>query len=266
VKTPLDFVDIHCHLLPGLDDGAASWDEALAMARLAAADGISTIVATPHQLGNYAANHGEEIRARAERMQALLSERGIWLEVLPGADVRIEPGMIAKIRSGEVCTLADRGRYVLLELPHEVYLPLDRLLSDFHGAGLTGILSHPERNLAVLARPGLVKSLVDSGCLIQITAASLIGGFGSRVRGLAETLVKQGLAHFVSTDAHHPRSRPPLLSQAFQRVAEIAGRGVAVELFCKNPAAIAAGRDVVPGARKAPRPARVAWLPWRRAG
>jgi protein-tyrosine phosphatase len=266
VERPLDFVDIHCHLLPGLDDGARSWEETLAMARLAVSDGIGTIVATPHQLGNYAANDGDEIRERAERLRTLLRERRIPLKVLPGADVRIEPDMIARIRSGAVVTLADRGRHVLLELPHEVYLPLDRLLSDFAAAGLTGILSHPERNQGIIAKPGVVKSLVRAGCLIQVTAESLTGGFGTRVRATCESLVKQGLVHFVSTDAHGPESRPPLLRRAFQRVAEIANEGLAEQLFCRNPADVAAGRRVPTALRMVSKPTRFRWLPWGKAG
>lgn len=260
METPLHFVDIHCHLLPEIDDGAGSWDDALSMAEMAVDDGIATIVATPHQLGNYAANQGDEIRARAERFQAALRKKRVPLRVLPGADVRIEPGMIGKIRTGEVLTLADRGRHVLLELPHEVFLPLDRLLREMNSAGLVGILSHPERNQGILARPGVVRSLVDSGCLIQVTAGSLTGAFGSRCRNLADSLVKQGLVHFVSTDAHSPRSRPPLLGEAFDRVAEMAGRSLAEEWFCGNPASIAAGKAIKPGPRKVVRPARFGWF------
>ena len=266
MEQPLGFVDIHCHLLPGLDDGASTWDEALAMAEIAAADGISTIVATPHQLGSYAANQGDAIRARVGGLQSLLEERGIPLEVLPGADVRIEPGLVAKIRSGAIVTLADQGRHVLLELPHEVYLPLDRLLANFEAAGLVAVLSHPERNAGIMERPKVVASLVARGCLVQVTAAALTGGFGSRVRQVAESLVAQGLVHFVSTDAHGPRLRPPLLAQAFERAAEIAGHDAAVELFCRNPAAVVSGGEVVPGPRKWAKPRRVGWLPWRNAG
>lgn len=232
---------------------------------MAARDGIATIVATVHQLGNFASNHGDTIRAQADRLQAKLDRRGIPLEVLPGADVRIEPGMIRKIRSGEVLTLGDRGYHVLLELPHEVYLPLDRLLADLKKAGLTGILSHPERNQGIISRPAVVESLVHSGCLIQVTAASLTGGFGGRARGVAEWLVRQGLVHFVSTDAHSPRSRPPLLGEAYDRVVELVGSPLATELFCQNPAAVAEGRPVAAGPRKTTKPARRTWFFWNRA-
>lgn len=266
METPLDFIDIHCHLLPDLDDGAGSWDEALAMAGQAVADGISAVVVTPHQLGAFAANRGDEICEQTDRLQAVLNEGDIPLKVFPGADVRIEPGMIGKIRTGEVLTLADRGRHILLELPHEVYLPLDRLLADLKRAGLTGILSHPERNRGIIAQPRLVESLVQAGCLIQITAASLLGGFGSRPRSVAEQLVKQGLVHFVSTDAHSPRSRPPLLGEAYDRVAELTSPSIATDWFCRNPAAVVEGKTVASRPRKVVAPVRRGWFPWSRVG
>lgn len=266
MTTRLEFVDLHCHILPEMDDGACSWDAALAMARMAVADGITTLVVTPHQLGGFSANRGDAIRRQTDRLQQMLDDRGIDLTVLPGADVRIEPGMIAKIRKGDVLTLADRGRHVLLELPHEVYLPLDRLLGELKRAGLTGILSHPERNQGILARPGLVPSLVQAGCLIQITAASLLGGFGSRSRSLAEMLVKQGLVHFVSTDAHNTKSRPPLLSEAYDCVAALTSRATADQWFCHNPAAVADGQTVSSRNRSIATPARKSWFRWSRAG
>ncbi len=113
------------------------------MARLAVAEGIGTVIVTPHQLGNYSRNRGEMIRAQAAAFRELLDEHGLPLHVLPGADVRVEPDLVSKIRSGEVVTLADQRRYVLLELPHEVYLPLDRLLGELEAAGMVGVLSIP---------------------------------------------------------------------------------------------------------------------------
>ena len=133
---PPPFVDIHCHLLPGVDDGAADWEETLTMAELAVADGISTVVVTPHQLGGYARNSGSEIPGWTDRVQRFLQGRGVPLRVLPGAEVRVEPDLIPKLRSGELLTVADRRRHVLLELPCEVYLPLDRLLSQLGAVGL----------------------------------------------------------------------------------------------------------------------------------
>ena len=261
MKPSEPLVDIHCHLLPGLDDGASTLDDALAMAEMAVADGIETIVATPHQLGNHTRNSGQVIRAATARFQHILDQRRTPLRVLPGADVRIEPDLPRRIRAGEVLTLADRGRHVLLELPHSIYVPLDRLLADLRAAGLVGVLSHPERNHAILKRPNVLRLLVERGCLLQLTAGSLTGTFGSQVQKLSEWLVEQGFVHFVSTDAHGTKNRRPLLRRAFERVIELAGYEAAVDLFCRRPAAVAAGGMVSPGRRE---PTKSAWTGWFR--
>jgi len=266
VPDPGPFVDVHCHLLPGIDDGAADWEESLAMAELAVAEGISTVVATPHQLGNYGRNRGATVRARTAELQEVLTRRGIALTVLPGADVRIEPDLVAKIRSGDVLTLADRGRYVLLELPHEVYFPLDRLLSALEAAGLVGILSHPERNQGILARRAVLGPLVDAGCLLQVTAGSLLGTFGPHVKAFSEWLLGQGLVHFLATDAHGAKSRRPLMRRAFDRATELAGDRAAREMCCENPAAVVHDHPILPGIRK-PRGLRLGgWLRRRKVG
>jgi protein-tyrosine phosphatase len=241
------FVDIHCHLAPTIDDGAKSWDDTLAMARIAVSEGIGTIVCTPHQCGSFSHNTAETIRQLVAEVQKQLNENAIPLRVFPGADVRIEPNLVAMLRRGEVLTLADRGRHVLLELPHEVYLPLDHLLDELHSAKIVGILSHPERNEGILARPTLVPPLVEAGCLMQVTAGSLMGAFGAPVQQSAENLVQQGLVHFISTDAHSPKSRRPLMRQAFDRCAQLVGKEAATSMFCTNPAAVAEGGDVTRG-------------------
>ncbi len=258
-------VDIHCHLVPGIDDGAKNWDETLAMARMAVADGIRTIVVTPHQLGAYAENAGQTIRDRTRELQQFLNQHQVPLSVLPGADVRIEAGMLCKLRSGDVLTLADRRQHVLLELPHEMYMPLEHLLAELKAARLVGILSHPERNLGILSEPRVVAPLVDRGCLMQITAGSLLGAFGPQVQRFSDWLVTEGLVHFVSTDAHGPKNRRPLLRQAFERVAQLAGRDMAIQLCSVNPAAVAEGNQVAAGRRQL-QPARTGgWFGWKRA-
>lgn len=244
------FVDIHCHLVPEIDDGAADQETAIAMARMAAADGIRTIVATPHQLGNFAGNRGELVRRKVAELDALLAAEDIPLNVLPGADVRIEDGMMAGLLSGDVLTLADRKRHVLLELPHELYFPLEPVLEQLAAAGLDGVLSHPERNLGLLGMPrrlAALAQLVDRGCLMQVTTGSLLGSFGPASQELAEQMLQAGLVHFLATDAHGIRSRRPLLSHAFARAAELAGEQAARQICCENPARVAEGRDVLPG-------------------
>ncbi|HUG68491.1 MAG TPA: CpsB/CapC family capsule biosynthesis tyrosine phosphatase [Pirellulaceae bacterium] len=260
------FVDIHCHLVPGIDDGAKSWQESLAMARMAVADGIETIVVTPHQLGGYAHNSGEMIRQRTAELQRELDAHDILLRVLPGADVRIDNGMIEGLKNGSVLTLGDHGRHVLLELPHEMYFPLEPVLDDLTRAGMVGILSHPERNQGLLKQPALIESLVDYGCLMQVTAGSLTGTFGPNSQDMAEWMLGEGLVHFISTDAHGPRARRPLLGRAFQRAAEMAGEETAIALCCGNPAAVASGHDVEAIPRKTQRNVLASWFSWRKAG
>jgi protein-tyrosine phosphatase len=248
------FVDIHCHILPSIDDGAADEQTALAMARMAASDGMTTIIATPHQLGNSSANRGDDIRARVRELQALLASEQIDLTVLPGADVRIEEGMLAGLRSGDVLTLGDHGRHVLLELPHELYFPLDPVLSRLQRCGIVGILSHPERNDELLhAANGiaLLAQLVDRGCLLQVTAGSLLGSFGPACQQFAEELLAEGLVHFLATDAHGLRSRRPLLGKACERAADLVGTGAARQICCENPRRVAEGVGVPSGRTRA---------------
>lgn len=263
----LVFVDIHCHLLPGIDDGAKTWEESLAMAAMAVDDGFGTMIVTPHQLGAYAHNQGNTIRQRAAEFQRELSSRGVPLRILPGADVRIEDGMVAGLRSGDVVTLGDHRRHVLLELPHELYFPLEGVLADLRRCHLTGILSHPERNQGLLQRPEVIRPLVEAGCLMQVTASSLIGGMGAGPQQMAEWMLEQGLVHFLATDAHGVKSRRPLMRRAFERVSELTDHDTACDLCCHYPALVAAGQEVQPSIRhrKVKRTGVGSWFSWRKA-
>ncbi len=252
----VSFVDIHCHLLPGIDDGAKDWDESLAMARLAVDDGTTTIVATPHQLGSFGHNHGDEIRRLVSELQQRLDDQNVELKVLPGADVRIEPGMVERIVRGEALTLGDHRRHVLLELPHELYLPLQPVLDELSRRKMVGILSHPERNQGIQREPAVLAAIVEAGCLLQITAGSLCGTFGPPCQQLSEWLLAEGLVHFVASDAHGQRSRRPLLRRAFTRVMELADEPTAIDLCSRNPARVAAGKEVTGGRRDGARKRR----------
>lgn len=256
------FVDIHCHLLPGIDDGARDEPQAVAMAAAAAADGTRTIIATPHQLGSHAAVTARVIRSGVTAVNAAIAAAGIDVVVLPGADVRIEPELPALLRRGEVVTLADRGVHVLLELPHAVYFPLDPLLAGLRRQRLTGILSHPERNRGIQAQPDVVAEVIRAGGLVQITAGSLLGDFGDRARSLAEVLVRSRQVHFVASDAHDTSRRPVGLRRARAAVAALAGPAFADAVTRENPARVADGRPVSgAGGRRG----MLAWLGGRAA-
>ncbi len=265
MHTAESFVDIHCHLLPGIDDGAKSWGDALAMAKIAVDDGIVSTIATPHQLGAFSHNDGKRIRSLADQLQSHLREQGVALNVLPGADVRVEPDMVSALQRGDVLTLGDHGKHVLLELPHEVYLPLDTVLDQLHKVGLIGILSHPERNQGLLRQPDLICPLVEAGCLMQVTAGSLMGNFGARSQALAERMLRDHCVHFIATDAHGQMARRPLMERAYQRVVELVGREVADSICRRNPARVAHGQTFRTDPPRQHRPHLARWLPWRKA-
>lgn len=259
------FVDIHCHLLPNIDDGAQGVNEALSMATLAVEESIQTVVVTPHQLGNYAHNLGQTIRDKTIEFRQLLADHQVPLNVLPGADVRIEDGVLDQLTCGEVLTLGDHGKHVLLELPHELYFPLEVLLRGLRSLGMVGILSHPERNQGLLSCREPVERLVDAGCLMQVTAGSLTGTFGSASQELAEWALRRGLVHFVSTDAHGARSRRPLLKGCYHRVAELTDGETAHDLFSKNPWRVSCGQAVPSGRRAVVNPGTPNWFGFGKA-
>lgn len=261
-SSPTSMVDIHCHLLPGLDDGAKDLEEALAMARMAVEDGISTIIATPHQLGSYRENQGDTIREAVRHFQGHLDSQGIPLTVRPGADIRIEEQLVSGLVTGSLVTLADQGQHVLLELPHELYMPLEPVLHQLRQHQFVGILSHPERNRGILNTPDVIAPLVNTGCLMQITAGSLLGSMGRPCQLLSEQLLREGLVHFVATDAHGSVRRRPRLAQAYHRITQLVDRETAQELCVHNPGRVLTGQPVPQGRR---RPRARSWFR-RRAG
>lgn len=235
--------DLHSHILPGLDDGARSWDETLSMARAAWRQGVAVMAATPHQLGQYAGNAARTILERLDEARQRLQTAGIPLQLIAGADVRVEDDLPRRIEAGEVLTLGDGRRYVLLELPHDLYLPLDGLLARLRGIGVTGILTHPERNAALRRHPQHLARLVEAGCLVQVTGASLTGGFGREVQAFTLQLIRQGMVHLVASDAHGEKRRAPDLQAAYRKIAKDFDRDTAEALLRRNPWRIVQGRS-----------------------
>ena len=260
------FVDIHCHILPGIDDGARSWDEAREMATIAAASGMSTLIATPHQGGAFAHNSVALIQNLVLEFQQQLDERQIPLHVLPGADVRWQSDLARLVAQDKVVTLANQRRHLLLDLPHERYVPIDGLIAELRNEGVEIILSHPERNQGLLKKRELVEHLIDQGCLMQVTSGSLLGTFGPTCQDLAVWMLSQGFVHVVATDAHGMHSRRPLLKRVHERLVELVGREEALALCCQNPARIAAGEHVSAGRRPIRMHQNLArWMRWKPA-
>lgn len=237
------WVDIHCHILPGLDDGPADWDQAVAMAALAARDGTTWLVASPHQRGRFEHITPELIEERAQQLRQHLQLAGIPLQIFTAADVRIDDGLIEALQRREVLTIGG-GRYMLLELPHDVYFPLDTVLQQLRRLGIVGILTHPERNAAILRQPERVDEVIQAGGLIQLTAGSVLGAFGPHVRKLSEELLFAGRVHVVASDGHGTRGRLPVLGDAYRHIARRLGRDAADILCRRNPARIVRGLPV----------------------
>jgi protein-tyrosine phosphatase len=238
------FTDIHCHLLPGIDDGPEDWEASLAMARMAVAQGIRTIVATPHQLGSYEKNTAGQILHLTAEAQRRIHEASLPLTILPGADVRIQENLPELVESRQVLTLGDRNAYLLMELPHEQILPMGRLIYELQGRGVTGILSHPERNGYLQKNPEVLRPWVQQGCLVQVTAGSITGWFGRQAKQLSRWLFRENLVHLVATDAHDITRRPPEWRQAFDHVCRYSGRAQAKKVFLENPQAMVRGEAI----------------------
>jgi protein-tyrosine phosphatase len=225
-----------------MDDGPGSVDESLAMCRVAARDGIRTVVAVPHTLNGVHYNDGEAILKAVEELNSAVEAAGIPLKVLPGSDVRVDPRVPEMIRDGRVMSIGNRGKAVMLEFP-DYFLaePMCRFVEALSEKGILAVVSHPER-CAQFGDLSLVRRMVDSGAVIQITAMSLTGEFGQEVRRRTQLLLEEGLVHVISSDAHSPRRRPPILSRAVDAASTWVGAEQACAMVTENPAAVIQGR------------------------
>jgi protein-tyrosine phosphatase len=206
-------VDIHCHILPGVDDGPKAMDESLAMLRIAEADGIRTIVATPHFGGRFDEPPPDVIRALVERVNARAAGEGLRITVLPGCEASLDLELPAKTEAGRVVTFGGDRRYLLVEVAAEP-IPLYALEVSFQlrVMGTQPVLAHAERLAATKAGLGFVRRFVEQGGLVQINADAMGGQVGWQMRRLCQRLVKEGLVHAIATDAHSPTFRPPVLT------------------------------------------------------
>jgi len=241
-------IDVHCHLLPGVDDGPKTWEEALALGLRLAEEGITLAVTTPHVFwGRYPNPEPERIREGVAQLNRALAGR---LRVLSGAEVRIVPELRAWAErvtrsAGDRALLLNGASYVLLEFPPEVIPPgVEQLLFELLTAGVRPILAHPERNAALRYRPERLRRFVEQGCGIQVDAPSLLGDHGREVQRVAAHWIEAGWVHVVASDAHGLRVRPPKLRRAWEDVARTYGEAIARTLFIENPKAIVEGADL----------------------
>jgi protein-tyrosine phosphatase len=236
-------VDIHCHILPAIDDGSDTWETTAAMCRMAVRDGITHMVATPHCDGHYVYD-----RAHFTDMLATLSEVAEGeLTFSIGCDFRVSPQNVEDAMNDPRRFAIGDTQYLLVEFDHHS-LPsnADDLLMALLSRGMVPIVTHPERNAILMKHPDHVARFIEAGCLVQVTANALTGFWGPKSMKAAEKLLEKNLVHIVATDAHDPRLRPPVLSEARARIAALAGANVAEALVNHNPAAVVAGLHVPP--------------------
>lgn len=235
--------DLHCHLLPGIDDGAVDLKMSLEMARMAVADGVHTVACTPHIYPGMYENTAGGIRAAVEALQRRLDARGINLRLLAGADVHLEPGLVDSIRSDRVPTLAGT-RYLLLEPPHHVAPPrFEESVFELMAAGYVPVITHPERLSWIEDHYAMFRRLVEHGAWMQVTAASVAGGFGRRPRYWSERMLDEGCVHILASDGHHPQRRPPVLAKGRDAAAARVGDLEATHLVITRPQGVVENRD-----------------------
>ncbi|HEX2922730.1 MAG TPA: CpsB/CapC family capsule biosynthesis tyrosine phosphatase [Chloroflexota bacterium] len=239
-------IDLHCHILPGVDDGPTTPEEALAMARVAIQDGLHTIVATPHGAEGVYSGRLDDTVKRLDAFGSFLSSHGVQLKLLPGLEVYLTPKTPSLCREGAVYPL-NSSRYLLVEFSVDMVPPyVEQALFELQLQGLVPIIAHPERNMEIAAAPEKLERMVRKGMLAQVTAGSITGEFGGQARAAAEAMLSRGLVQIIASDAHAATRRPPRMSGAVRRAAQLVGEEAAESMVEAVPAAILANEDVEP--------------------
>jgi protein-tyrosine phosphatase len=282
-------IDLHSHILHGLDDGPETMDESIRMCLISYRDGVRTIVATPHTLNGEYQNDRPTILAKVKElndaiikfgvkssefgvnpstrlpselsplsfelkidpmtrqpnapMPKLLNDPMTDFRILPGADIHFSNEILHQLDQEEVMTVGDGKRFLMLEFPlHTIPIGAEEVLFQLMARGIVPVISHPERNLEITRRPERYYEMIRMGCFGQVTAMSLTGGFGAKIKGFAEKLLKKRLIHLIASDAHSVDGRPPILSPAVKEAEKIVGREEAQKMVTEYPSAILDGR------------------------
>jgi protein-tyrosine phosphatase len=239
-------IDLHCHILPGLDDGARTLEEALEMARVAERDGITTIVATPHFFrGDAFAGDVASIEEKRRVLTEALGKSEIQVEVKPGAEVYISHNLIDEIKKGKGSLVINESSYMFVEFPSDHIFPgVKNLFFNLMSEGITPIITHPERNSAFKENPGLLFDLVEAGALAQANSGSFLGLYGGKSQEFVLRLLEWNLVYFIASDGHSPHSIPPKLSEAVREAEALIGKERASALVNENPQAVLEDKEI----------------------
>ena len=235
-------VDLHCHILPGVDDGAQSLADSLAMAKAAEQEGIRTIYATPHHQTSRYMNEKAAVVQKVQQLNEYLQSQSVNVTIMPGQEVRIYGDIVSDYEAGEIITLGEK--YVLIEFPsNHVPKYATQILFDLQLKGITPIIVHPERNSQIIENPEILYHLVNEGAATQVTAGSVSGQFGKKIQKFSLDLIEANLTHFIASDAHNVSTRSFKMVDAFEQIDKKFG-GDFIHLFKQNAQFVLEGNDI----------------------
>jgi protein-tyrosine phosphatase len=249
-------VDVHSHILPEIDDGPESMEQSIALARGLVRDGITHVIATPHQMGRWEGrNHAAAIRAKMLQTQQAFDALKLPLKIAAGAEVRVDPAIPKLFEQDIILSLADSKKHLLLELPTQVAMGADTLTRHLAGTGLKIVLAHAERYEMHRSDPASAQAWVDAGAILQVNAGSITGANGEKLQNMSFDWISKGWISLIASDAHSTGTRRPRMTEAINVLIEQFGDAVARLICLENPSRVLKGEDLQtpgPAQRKTP--------------
>lgn len=237
-------IDLHCHILPGIDDGAKDLEDSLAMARKAIANGITHILCTPHHNNGRYQNPKYEVMRAVQALQAELDQRQLPLTLFEGQEVRVTGETLQDLKEDRLLMIDSQDRYLLIEFPsNEVPFFSEQVLFDLISKGVIPVIVHPERNAVFLEDPTALIPFLEMGCLAQVTAPSYLGVFGKKIQKMAELMIEHNLVHMMATDAHNISTRRFCLKEAYEKLEKEYGHDK-VACYQQTAKALINGEDI----------------------
>lgn len=237
-------VDLHCHLLPGIDDGSKSMEISLRLAREATENGVTHALLTPHHMNGHYVNHKQDVIRRTKEFQEQINAHNIPLTVFPGQEVRINGQLLEALDKDDILFADTADKYMMLEFPDDdVPYYTNQMIFDLQQRGIIPVIVHPERNTKIMAEPNLIYQLLEKGCLSQITASSYVGTFGKKVENFSRQLIEAGQGYVFASDAHDLPGRKYEMQQAFNKLSKEFGDET-TEQYQQNAKLILNGKSV----------------------
>lgn len=237
-------VDLHCHLLPGIDDGSKNMETSLRLAREATENGVTHALLTPHHMNGHYVNHKQDVIRKTKEFQKQINAHDIPLTVFPGQEVRINGQLLEALNKDDILFADTAGKYLMLEFPDDdVPHYTNQMIFDLQQRGIIPVIVHPERNTKIMSKPDLIYQLLEKGCLSQITASSYVGTFGKKVKDFSYRLIEAGQGYIFASDAHNLPGRKYEMRQAFEKMQREFGQELA-DQFQKNARLIINGKNI----------------------